>query len=50
MAKLKAFIAHMFESKWTYSADMNTRIHKETGNVEYYWRDDWGGWYESEPM
>lgn len=50
MTKLKAFIARMFESKWTYSADLSTRTHKETGEIQYLWQDDWGSSYFPEPM
>lgn len=51
MAKLKSFIAHMFESKWTYNEYFTVRVHKETGKIEYYDRDDWGGWWQDEePM
>lgn len=50
MSKLKAFIAHMFTSKWEYSEGMNVRTHKVTGKVEYDNYDDWGHWWASEPM
>jgi hypothetical protein len=51
MAKqLKSFFARMFESKWTYSTDLSTRTHKETGEIQYAWVDDWGTSYTSEPM
>jgi hypothetical protein len=50
MSKFKAFIAHMFTSKWEYSEGMEVRMHKVTGKVEYWNVDDWGGWFDSEPM
>lgn len=50
MAKLKSFIAHMFESKWTYNEDMSVRVHKGTGKIEYAWPDSWGYSWEDWPM
>lgn len=50
MAKFKAFIAHMFESKWEYSDYEMVRTHKETGKVEYWNVDDWGGFWLDTPM
>lgn len=50
MNKLKSIFNRVFTSPWVYSHDCNVRTHKETGKVEYYWRDDWGGWWDSEPM
>lgn len=55
MSKLKAFIANMFksnlfQSSWNYYDNMSVRVHKKTGKVEYDHADDWGHWWEDEPM
>jgi hypothetical protein len=50
MSKLKAFIAHMFESKWIYNEDASVRVHKETGKTEYRHCDGFGGWWADEPF
>jgi hypothetical protein len=49
MSKLKAIIAHIFESNWIYSDDYSTRTHKKTGKVEYSMRDDWGYLWADSP-
>jgi hypothetical protein len=50
MKTLKAIVAHMFESPWTYSDHCNVRTNKVTGKVEYWHVDPWGGWYDDEPQ
>lgn len=50
MKTLKAIIKYLFADQWSYNEDYSVRVHKETGKIEYRWEDDWGKWYDSEPM
>lgn len=50
MSIIKALIKYVFNDPWTYSMDGSIRVHKDTGKTEYRNWDEYGAWYDTEPM